>query len=152
MPGAEVLESGPDVGPIRCRLRQDGTWPFGSDDLIAELENVSEKPVRLWESPYPRKLTYLTRNRRTNKVTGCFFRLYGLSTGIPRSQLSTVVLQPGERLEVREPMRDLKSNGTGDHLSWGVRLEAVFIYRDNAGYPEPGQDYFARSNAVVIGW
>lgn len=150
----ELLESEEDTGSLRCRIR-GGDWLGVSTELTVELKNESDQPVRLWEehSRPGRGFIFLVRSRRTNKVTGVY-TWWWLAPRVyrPGDTPPVFVLKPGGTYRERVPLDSIREDGKGSGLRGRIRLEAVFAYVDLYGYPEPNQEYFARSNAVDVGW
>ncbi len=150
-PISERADKEEERGPIRIRLRwavpEDEKWP---DAVAMELVNLGNQSVRLWYSMFNLRghVTMLLRDSDNILVSDLTWACLS-STSFPPEKRQFKELLVGEVYEDRFCAGSVKRPGDLEDLPPGqYSFQVIFEYHDLDGFPEPNQDFFARSEQI----
>jgi hypothetical protein len=150
----EAVANAADQGPLRCSLA-----PWGGDgehaDLRLSLTNTSADPVTIWYYTWPHAhVTFVVRDLDGKPVAS--FHWGTLSSqavsiddsGRPTTQLPTLALTPGESYTAGIYLTSLRHYL--DVPPGHYTIAAVFVYESLNDFPQAGQHFVNRSQAVTV--
>ena len=153
------IADGAERGPIRSTVTpwsdRGGQHP---PDLLLSLTNTSSEPVTLWYTTWPHcHVTFVVRDEDEKIVASFHWGTLSSQAVSVDSQgklvtpLPTLTLKPGETYTAGVWLSTLSDCCQPRPERPGVySVEAVFVYSDLSGWPQPDQDFVARSEPVEI--
>jgi hypothetical protein len=141
-------------GPIWCHLEwASDSDEINSDKIRVKIGNAGDKPFRFWACDFGMRdhFTMLVRNSDGKIVSDRCWIEYSSRQWPPKSEALVPVqeLKAGEMYDERFSAHILMP--TSEELLPGrYSLQVIFAYEDLGGFPEPNQDFFARSEKLTV--